>query len=279
MTTTIHSKTISTVKADSCIYLMCPETESKLLQLDARAQKLATEGSFEKIVGKVPARGLQALTSRGYQVEAEVPGLYQGKEDGYFMACYHDPQRRHWNQKEERNIESVKTIALATKGRDEGFTLPEDCSIRLLEVQDFETLITLYQRAYLDYPVPEDYRKFIHINQELGHRFYGLFKEDILVEAARLASYAEEGHAEVSDFVTHPDYRGKNLSYFLLKEMLPLLDQEQIDTVYGLPRASSYGLNITFSKLGFDCGGTLRNTRLMGGSLESLNVWHRKLSG
>lgn len=278
MTTTINSKTITTVKADSCIYLRCPDNERELVQLHAHAQKLAAAGSYKKIVGKVPARGLKELTERGYQVEAEVPGLYKGEEAGYFIAHYCDPQRKHWDKKEERTIASVKTIALATKGKDEGFTLPEGCSIQVLEPQEFDTLGSLYQRAYPDYPAPEEYRQFIRNNQDLGHDFYGLFKEGILVEAARLAKFPGEGHAEVSDFATHPDYRGRNLSYYLIKEILTLLETAQIRTLYGLPRASSYGLNITFSKLGFDCGGTLRNTRLMGGSLESLNVWHRKTS-
>lgn len=278
MTTTIHTKSIATVKADRCIYLMCSSSEKELLDLEKKATSLAEEANFGKVVSKVPQWAVDPLLERGYQLEAEIPGLYGGDTTGYFLANYRDPQRKHCGKKELKIIDSVKAIAKATREDDTAYQLPEDCEVKFLIESEREILVALYQRAFLRYPSPADFSTFVRNTFESGHQFYVLLKNGQLIEACRVAQFNEEQHIEVSDFVTHPDFRGKNLSYHLLQSLESQLRTSGTTTIYGLARASSYGRNITFGKLGYECGGTLRNTRLIGESIESLNVWHKPLA-
>ena len=81
---------------------------------------------------------------------------------------------------------------------------------------------------------------------------------------------------EIVDFVTHPDYRGQNLSYFLVQNIKEEMNSLGCQTVYAMVRATSYGLNITYSKHGFILAGTLTNNCMVRDTLESMNVWYLK---
>jgi hypothetical protein len=46
-----------------------------------------------------------------------------------------------------------------------------------------------------------------------------------------------------------------------------------LKTAYTIARALSYGMNITFAKMGYTYSGTLVNNTNISGRLESMNVW------
>ncbi|NNF20152.1 MAG: GNAT family N-acetyltransferase, partial [Flavobacteriaceae bacterium] len=143
--------------------------------------------------------------------------------------------------------------------------------------KDRESLIALYKAAYLDYPYPSRFEKQVDEGFNKGAVYFGIFEEGKLVETARMYVYPELVHAEISDFASHPNHRGQNLSYYLVEEMIASAKERSLKSICVQARATSYGRNITLSKLGFECGGTLRNNTLIGSSLESVNVWYQKL--
>lgn len=51
-----------------------------------------------------------------------------------------------------------------------------------------------------------------------------------------------------------------------------------IHTAYTIARATSFGMNIVLAKMHYAYGGTLYNNTQIGGQLESMNVWPKKLS-
>src|SRR5690606_38853812 len=105
---------------------------------------LAKKENYGKIVSKVPQWALDAFLEQGYRVEAEIPGLYGGSTDGYFLAGYPNKQRVHRGTKEERFIESVKTIALATS--DASPKVPyEGMEVRQLGTEDLAELSALHK--------------------------------------------------------------------------------------------------------------------------------------
>ena len=88
---------------------------------------------------------------------------------------------------------------------------------------------------------------------------------------------ATSQNVEMTDFATLPEYRGRNLSYYLLQKMLWNMADEGIKTAYTIARSTSFGMNKTFARQGFDFGGTLVNNTLIGDTIESMNVWYKAL--
>ena len=55
------------------------------------------------------------------------------------------------------------------------------------------------------------------------------------------------------------------------------LKERNYKTLYTIARALSPGINFTFSKMGYKYGGTLINNTNIGSSLESMNIWYKKI--
>jgi putative beta-lysine N-acetyltransferase len=243
-----------------------------------KIKDLAKNKRYDKILSRASENRMQVLTSNGYTVEAKIPGLYNGTIDGYFLAEYVNEERHRNDEKSLKTIASVKTIALAANKpeTDSHFEMPTDLNIRKLTSTDFTALEELHEKAYKYHPNQiKDVAHFSNLSS-LNHEFYGLFKNNELVVSAILAIHEEEANMEIVDFITHPDYRGQNLSYFLVQDIKKNMVEKSYKTIYTMVRSTSYGLNITFSKHGFILAGTLTNNCVVRDTMESMNVWYYK---
>ncbi len=239
-----------------------------------RAERLAENKKYGKIVSKVPSWALEPFLERGYRVEAEIPGLYNGSANGYFVAGYPKKDRGYRPEKEERFIESVKTIAMATSDSSPKIPL-NGYMVRQLNPEDMGALAALNRKAFLKYPYPIFEEAYLLECLEQNFEYFGLFHEGHLLEAALLHLLPEGSHAEIVDFAILSDFKGQNLSYHLLGAIVNRVTDFGIRTLYSGVRATSYGLNITFKKHGFQYGGTLVNNNFVGRGLESMNIWYR----
>lgn len=237
---------------------------------------LAKQKKYDKILSKVPENAINLFESKGYKIEAKIPGLYNGKTTGYFLADYLNKSRYQCDEKQQKTIETVKTIALAAKKPNENphMRMPSDHLVRKLDKSDFPSLVKLHEKAYKYHPKHIKREQDFEQLEELDHQFYGLFVEGELLVSAILRVHTEESNLEIVDFATHPDYRGQNLSYYLVQEIKTVRNDLGSTTIYALARATSYGLNITYSKHGFKYAGTLTNNAFVRDALESMNVWY-----
>ncbi|VXB24834.1 putative beta-lysine N-acetyltransferase [Maribacter litoralis] len=256
-------------------------SEAKNVNLDNLLQKmkdLAKKKRYEKILGKASEKGLNVLKSQGFIVEAKIPGLYNGSVDGYFLADYTNEKRYANDEKIMKTIATVKTIAEAANkpNTDSHFLMPENLDIKELSSADFPLLEELHQKAYKYHPHQIKDAAYFSKLKNLNHRFYGLFQNGELLVSAILAVNSSESNVEIVDFVTHPNYRGQNLSYFLVQDIKNKMDKLGCKTIYTMVRSTSYGLNITFSKHGFILAGTLINNCIVRDAMESMNVWYFK---
>ncbi|MDO1512239.1 putative beta-lysine N-acetyltransferase [Maribacter confluentis] len=243
-----------------------------------KIKALAKQRNYEKILGRAPESARGVLQSNGFTVEAKIPGLYNGSIDGYFLADYVKKERHINDEKSRKTIDSVKTIAFAASKpqTDPHFSIPSKTTIRELDAKDFPLLEELHRKAYKYHPDQiKDVEYFLTL-QKLDHSFYGLFENNELLVSAILDIHIHESNMEIVDFVTHPDYRGQNLSYFLVQDIKKQMKSTGCKTVYAMVRATSYGLNITFSKHGFTFAGTLTNNCMVRNTMESMNVWYYK---
>ncbi|ASV30700.1 putative beta-lysine N-acetyltransferase [Maribacter cobaltidurans] len=237
---------------------------------------LAKQKKYDKILSRVPENAINKFESNGYTVEAKIPGLYHGKTTGYFLADYLNEGRHQCDEKQLKIIETVKTIAMAANKPNENphMGIPSNHEVRKLGSKDFSELVDLHEKAYKYHPKHIKREQDFEQLAELDHQFYGLFVKEQLLVSAILRVHPTESNLEIVDFATHPDYRGQNLSYYLVQEIKTLMQDVGCTTIYALARATSYGLNITYSKHGFKYAGTLTNNAFVRDALESMNVWY-----
>jgi putative beta-lysine N-acetyltransferase len=87
----------------------------------------------------------------------------------------------------------------------------------------------------------------------------------------------EGKNAEMTDFATDPDYRGKKLGQRLLSTMEKEMKASGIRTLYTIARLQSIPMNKVFLKRQYLYAGTLvRNTNIAG-SIESMNVYYKHI--
>lgn len=241
-----------------------------------KMKNLADEKNYAKILSRVPEEAMDVFRSNGYKIEAKIPRLYNGKTTGYFLAEYLDEQRSYCDDKKLKTIESVKMIAKAanSSSEDTHFELPSNLKVRKLDRNDLFSIASLHKMAFKYHPSPINKADYLLELVENDYEFYGLFDEKELLVTAILKKYQKEASIEIVDFVTHPNYRGQNLSYYLVQEIKTVMEEREFKTIYSLVRATSYGLNITFSKHGFLYAGTLLNNTSIRNNLESMNVWY-----
>jgi len=96
-----------------------------------------------------------------------------------------------------------------------------------------------------------------------------------LVSASSTEIDFSRQNVEMTDFATIPDYRGNNFAQFLLYQMENEVAKKGIKTFFTVARGVSFGMNITFVKLGYKFGGTLINNTNISGSVENMNIWYK----
>ncbi|TDT43738.1 putative beta-lysine N-acetyltransferase [Maribacter spongiicola] len=243
-----------------------------------KMKNLATKMRYEKILGKTSKKSVDVLKSNGFTVEAKIPGLYNDTVDGYFLADYISEKRHENDEKTTKTIATVKTIAKAANkpSTDSYFQMPDHLKIKELTSDDFYMLEDLHKKAYKYHPHQIKDLHYFSKLKDLNHQFLGLFQDGQLLVSAILALNVNESNVEIVDFVTHPDYRGQNLSYFLVQDIKNKMEKLRCKTIYTMVRSTSYGLNITFSKHDFKLAGTLTNNCLVRDAIESMNIWYFK---
>jgi putative beta-lysine N-acetyltransferase len=254
------------------IYLMKSSTED-LPGLIYQLDELAERDNYSKVFAKVPASQRSIFVQNAYQVEASVPSLFNGTEEGLFLAKY--PIGERGVEKKEALVNDILEKAKAKQGLVSGICLAE-CTCRPLFSEDMDQAAGLYRFTFASYPFPIHDPEYLR--STMDHiAYYGVWSEGQLVALSSAEIDFENSNAEMTDFATHPDFQGKGLASFLLARMETDMKDRQIATLYTIARAYSYGMNITFAKNGYLYCGTLTNNTQISGNLESMNVWYKLL--
>ena len=108
--------------------------------------------------------------------------------------------------------------------------------------------------------------------------YFGAWQGDRLIALSSTEMDRTNSNAEMTDFATLPECRGQGITQHLLQEMEAEMIRQKIQTLYTIARAYSHGMNLTFSKNGYQFSGTLTSNTNIFGSLESMNIWYKNLS-
>lgn len=256
------------------IYLMKLGDADPAAVAECLIQK-AKDNGYTKIFAKVPRRAVQALVDHGFSEEAAVPGFYHGEEDAVFLGLYLDPRRATAANAEE--IEG--NIKLALEKQKSARPLEGDCPLpmRVCVEDDAEAMSVVYKQVFPTYPFPIDQPAYL-IETMRSHVAYFCCELDGKMIAIASAEMDEKGsNAEMTDFATLPESRGRGLAAHLLLRMEGEMRKRAIKTAYTIARAVSPGMNIVFAKAGYAFGGTLINNTNISGQIESMNVWYKQL--
>ena len=87
----------------------------------------------------------------------------------------------------------------------------------------------------------------------------------------------EEKNAEMTDFAVLPRYRGQKLAGQLLSVMEEAMKSAGVKTLYTIARLKEPGMNKTFINAEYRYSGTLVNNTNISGSIESMNIFYKKI--
>ncbi|MEQ9415387.1 MAG: putative beta-lysine N-acetyltransferase [Cyclobacteriaceae bacterium] len=256
------------------VYLM------KLAEKDApniidKLHDLSLMKKYTKIFAKVSGKMVDEFIDNDFKKEATIPKFFKGKEPAHFVSRFIGAARSFLSSAKKQKIKKNIEVALTKKDQN-GLSKPE-AEFRPLAPEDAKQLVSLYEKTFKVYPFPIFDEKYIKKTMDENIDYYGAFVNDELVAASSAEKDMENKNAEMTDFATLPKHRGKNFSYFLLKEMELEMMAQDYKTLFTIARAESIGMNATFARTDYEFAGTLVNNTLIGENIESMNVWYKHL--
>ncbi len=260
-------------KYNDRIYLL-DLSPKDLPKLFTKFKQLLSKNKYSKIVVKVPEKYKEEFINKGFTEEAYVPNFYYGKETMSFLANYPKKERRI--EREKQKAQKILKVALK-KQRLDDVKINKQFSYQKLNKSHISKMTTLYRKVFDTYPFPIFEEKYIEQTMNDNLIYFGVFKNEKLIGISSCEINHDKSYVEMTDFAILEKYRGEKISLYLLKIMEDYMTEIGIKKAYTMARALSYGMNITFSKMGYEFTGTVINNANIFGDIESLNIWHKDL--
>lgn len=255
------------------VYLMefVPGRDGALLQA---IEKLCRENGYTKVFAKVPQYAAPRFLADGYLQEAFVPGFYRGETDGIFMGKFYDEAR---SQVAQQEIEALADALERGAGAIKKPVLPDGWELFFPGPADCGEMAALYRQVFASYPFPIDDPAYLANTMEDNVLYAGVRCEGRLVGLASAEMNPQELHAEMTDFAVLPEARGRRLGILLLQRLEQQVLQRGMRTLYTIARLAEPGMNLTFARCGYRFSGILSRNTCIGGGLESMVVWYRRV--
>lgn len=262
-------------KLNNRIYLMKLDEQdapSILEKLTALAQK----NKYTKIFCKIPTWIAPMFLSHGYIQEANIPAFYRGKDDVSFLSKFLDSERLQEIDKSPFESFSQLLKEQSRKHKDIN-PLKSEYALRKLGKSDVKQITAIYRDIFISYPFPIHNPDYILETMNENVQYYGAIKDNELAAIASSEIDINGLNAEMTDFATHKNHLGNNLSVLLLQKMETEMKKQEITTLYTIARLKSIAMNKTFLKFDYCYSGTLLNNTNIAGSIESMNVYYKHL--
>ncbi len=271
------------------VYLMklaIPDLPRLVYNLETLAQR----HRLTKICAKVPQPCRTLFEDRGFVQEANIPGLFNGRQDGLYLAKFLDQRRSFSDQRcpqppgehhcpklicpeyQEGHLEQqTEHPQNLTPGRDLGL------KVRRMGLKDCSAIARIFAHNFSAYPFPLYNLDYLKECMQTNVCFFGAEIDGHMAALASSEMDETAGHVEMTDFITLPAYRGYGLATRLLQAMEQSMQNRKIQTAFSIARAGSLGMNAVFARYGYTyCGRLVQNT-CFNGELEDMNVWSKRL--
>jgi putative beta-lysine N-acetyltransferase len=240
-----------------------------------RLYEMARTNRYSKIFVKAPGYALDAFMNAGYVVEAYVPGFFDGREAGYFMARYMDGTRAV--EMKNHIVEGVLSAASKIAGKMNVPSLMDGFTFHVAGPDDAIDIAGLYSRVFSTYPFPINDATYVRRAMENNMRYFCVRSNGRLVAASSAEMDPDLNNVEMTDFATLQGYQGRGISSYMLRKMEDNMRREGMKLAYTIARATSHPINRIFSRAGYSYGGRLVNNTNICGNIESMNVWYKSL--
>jgi putative beta-lysine N-acetyltransferase len=150
--------------------------------------------------------------------------------------------------------------------------------LKPLQKKHAKEIVQIYQTVFETYPFPIFDPDYIRNTMDGHIQYHGAIYNGKLVALSSAEVDRNGQNAEMTDFATLPEFRGKNLATQLLASMEKDMRNQEITTLYTIARLNSIAMNRTFLKLGYRFAGTLIKNTNIAGNLESMNVLYKHLT-
>jgi beta-lysine N6-acetyltransferase len=239
------------------------------------ADDLARKEGYTKIFVKIPEPSVEIFANNGYISEATVPFFYPADEPAVFMGKYLNPKRKEIP--DATVTANVLSDAFSHAGERLPHTVPDGFSLTHAHAGDADDIAALFRTVFSTYPFPIGDPDYIRETMQGSIRYFVIKKSHLLAAVASCEVDAENLNAEVTDFATGPLFRRRGFAGLLLHAMETELKKEGIRLAYTICRAGFGPINTVFAGAGYEFGGMLPNNTNICGSVESMNVWYKKL--
>ncbi len=271
---TLGGSTIQHGKYNDRIYLMKADLDD-IESIPKKLKEMARERDYSKIFAKVPAEQAQPFLEHGFGCAVQVPRFYLGEESA-LMLSYFLKDWRCCSQTSKRNLE-VMDVCRQKQDNATNMARPDGVMLRMCEPNDADTMAKLYDEVFPTYPFPIGDPAYIRKTMATHIVYFGIWMEGKLVALSSAEMDGKARNVEMTDFATLPDYRGQGLAAILLDAMEAEMRYLDMATAYTIARAPSFGMNITFARMGYRFAGRLINNTNISGQFEDMNVWYKPL--
>lgn len=215
----------------------------------------------------------EGLEASGFLCEAVVPGFYRGHDDCAVMGLALDAARAR-----PCDAEALRRVDAILSARAELPSPVPEVETSLASVADAPGIAELLGASFEHYPTPSSDVAYIAgaIDRGIPFRFIREGGEIVACASADLIPCART--AELTDCATRSDMRGRGLMRALLSDLVKDLDAMDYPTAFTLARAVEPGINLAFQSLGFERHGRMTRSCRIGGGLEDMNVWSRRVA-
>ena len=209
-------------------------------------EELARRKDYGKIFAKIPVPAWPTFESVGYAKEAEVPGFFNGRTDRCFIAQYLTPERRIITPTVDHLLGiEFKGAAFGAHRQRPGRC---GCVVSACRPSDDDALSRIYRQVFKTYPFPIHQPVYLKRMMKEGVRYFTVRSEGRMAAAAAAEIGRRGQYAEMTDFATLPQYRGKGLAGILLCHMEKSVRSLDIRTAFTIARADSPGMIAVFAK-------------------------------
>jgi putative beta-lysine N-acetyltransferase len=275
--TKIGNSKIQHGKFNNRIYLMSLDKKD-LPQIITEMDKLAINNNYSKIFAKIPVSAEDLFLNNGYTKEAVIPGFYNNTEDGLFLSKYFNAARSKLSKEEKEEVESIIRISLDKKNKKTILTTENGYQLMPLAKNRVDQAAKIYKSVFNNYPFPIDDPQYIKKTMRENIKYFACLYKNQIIGLSSAEIYKEHGNAEMTDFATINEFRGKGIAGALLELMETEIKNMGIYTVYTIARSIIPGINIMFAKADYNFSGSLiKNTRMDKG-FETMNIWYKSLS-
>lgn len=235
----------------------------------------ALDCEYTKIFAKVPAACAQSFLENGFECEAKVPRFYKGQESGLMLSY----PLREWRAVSKTTGKNARVMEACRQKQADSTELdpPDGGILRVCEPEHAEAMARLYGQIFPTYPFPISDPVYIRKTMASHVVYFGIWMQGKLVALSSAEMDVDARNVEMTDFATLPDHRGQGLATILLHAMETEMRHRNMATAYTIARAPSFGMNITFARMGYNYAGRLINNTNIGGQFEDMNVWYKHL--